>query len=133
MTLVVDATVVVSALIDSGPQGEWATEQLARGPLAAPHHMPVEVANVLRRTALHGEIPGSVAALALEDLLDVRFELFPFAPFARRAWALRDNVTPYDAWYVALAESLDAPLATLDDRLSRAAGCRCAFRCLGRD
>lgn len=133
MTLVVDATVVVSALIDSGREGEWASEQLARGPLAAPHHMPAEVANVLRRTALHREIPGSVAALALQDLLDMRFELFPFAPFAWRAWALRDNVTPYDAWYVALAESLDAPLATLDHRLSRAPGCRCTFRCLGRD
>lgn len=133
MTLVVDATVVVSALIDSGREGEWASEQLARGPLAAPHHMPVEVANVLRRTALQGEVPGSVAALALQDLLDLRFELFPFAPFARRAWALRDNVTPYDAWYVALAESLDAPLATLDDRLRRAPGCRCTFRCRDRD
>lgn len=133
MTLVVDATVVVSALIDSGPEGAWATAQLARGPLVAPHHMPVEVANVLRRVALRGEISNSVAALALQDLLDVRIELFPFAPLARRAWALRDNVTPYDAWYVALAESLDAPLATLDDRLSRAPGCRCAFRCLGRD
>lgn len=133
MTLVVDATVVVSALIDSGPEGAWASEQLARGPLAAPHHMPVEVANVLRRTALHGEIPGSVAALALQDLLDMRFELFPFAPFARRAWALRDNITPYDAWYVALAESLNAPLATLDHRLRRAPGCRCTFRCLSRD
>lgn len=133
MTLVVDATVVVSALIDSGREGAWASEQLARGPLVAPHHMPVEVANVLRRAALQGEIPGSVAALALQDLLDLRFELFPFAPFARRAWALRDNVTPYDAWYVALAESLDAPLATLDDRLRRAPGCRCTFRCCDRD
>lgn len=133
MTLVVDATVVVSALIDSGREGAWASEQLARGPLVAPHHMPVEVANVLRRAALQGEIPGSVAALALQDLLDLRFELFPFAPFARRAWALRDNVTPYDAWYVALAESLDAPLATLDDRLRRAPGCRCTFRCRDRD
>ncbi len=133
MTLVVDATVVVSALIDSGREGAWASEQLARGPLAAPHHMPVEVASVLRRTALHGEISDGLAALALQDLLDVRFELFPFAPFARRAWALRDNVTPYDAWYVALAEALDAPLATLDDRLIRATGCRCTFRCPGRD
>ena len=133
MTLVVDATVVVSALIDSGPEGVWASEQLARGPLAAPHHMPVEVANVLRRTALRGEIPDSIAALALHDFLDVRFELFPFAPLAQRAWALRGNVTLYDAWYVALAESLNAPLATLDDRLSRAPGCRCTFRCLGRD
>lgn len=128
MTLVVDATVVTSALIDIGPEGAWSAEQLARGPLVAPHHMPVEVANVLRRAVLHGDVSQGLAALALEDLLDLRIELFPFAPFARRAWELRDNVTPHDAWYVALAESLDVPLVTLDARLGRAPGCRCAFR-----
>jgi predicted nucleic acid-binding protein len=47
-------------------------------------------------------------------------ELFPFAPFAERVWALRENLTSYDAWYVALAEALDCPLATLDRKLSRA-------------
>ena len=55
-------------------------------------------------------------------------ELFPFGPLAARVWELRENVTPYDAWYVALAESLDADVATLDVRLSRAAGPRCTFR-----
>jgi len=128
VTLVVDATVVTSALIDSGPTGTWAAEQMAADPLAAPHHMPVEVANVLRRAVLRDEIPQSLAALALRDLLDLRIGLFPFEPFALRAWALRENVNPYDAWYVALAESLEVPLATLDLRLSRAPGCRCAFR-----
>ncbi|MDE2973153.1 MAG: type II toxin-antitoxin system VapC family toxin [Gemmatimonadota bacterium] len=128
MTLVVDATVVTSALIDSGPTGTWAAEQMAADPLAAPHHMPVEVANVLRRAVLRDEIPQSLAALALRDLLDLRIGLFPFEPFALRAWSLRENVNPYDAWYVALAESLDVPLATLDSRLSRAPGSRCAFR-----
>ena len=128
MTLVVDATVVTSALIDGGSAGTWAGEQLAGGPLAAPHHMPVEVANVLRRAVLRGEVPQGLAALALQDLLDLRIGLFPFEPFVRRAWALRDNVNPYDAWYVALAESLEVPLATLDARLTRAPGCRCVFR-----
>lgn len=52
-------------------------------------------------------------------------ELFPFAPFAGRIWALRENLTSYDAWYVALAEALDCPLATLDRKLSRASGPRC--------
>ena len=131
MTLVVDATVVASALIDGGPEGVWAAEQLAAGPLAAPHHMPVEVASVLRRAVLRGEVAQGVAALALQDLSDLRIELFPFAPFARRVWALRDNVSTYDAWYVALAEALEVPLATLDARLGRAPGCRCVFRCPG--
>lgn len=128
MTLVVDATVVTSALIDGGPEGDWAAEQLAAGPLAAPHHMPVEVATVLRRAVLHGELSQGVVALALQDLADLRIELFPFAPFSRRVWELRDNVGSSDAWYVALAESLDVPLATLDGRLSRAPGCGCDFR-----
>ena len=52
-------------------------------------------------------------------------ELFPFAPFAERVWALRENLTSYDAWYVALAEVLDCPLVTLDRRLSRASGPVC--------
>ena len=128
MTQVVDATVVASALVDGGREGTWAAEQLASGPLAAPHHMPVEVASVLRRAVRHGEISQDAAALALQDLRDLRITLFPFAPFARRVWALRDNVSAYDAWYVALAEALDIPLVTLDVRLGRAPGCRCAFR-----
>jgi predicted nucleic acid-binding protein len=62
------------------------------------------------------------------DLLDLRVDLFLCAPFASRVWELRANVTAYDAWYVALAESLGAKLATLDTRLSRAAGPRCSFQ-----
>lgn len=52
---------------------------------------------------------------------------YPYEPFAERVWELRPTVTPYDAWYVALAESLNARLATLDLRLSRAPGPRCGF------
>ena len=54
-------------------------------------------------------------------------ELFPYASFAERIWALRQNVTCYDAWYVAVAEALSAPLATLDNRLAKASGPRCQF------
>ena len=52
-------------------------------------------------------------------------ELFPFVPLAERIWALRGNLTIYDAWCVALAEALDCPLATLDRKLSRAQGPAC--------
>jgi predicted nucleic acid-binding protein len=51
----------------------------------------------------------------------------PYPPFADRVWELRASVSAYDAWYVAVAEELACPLATLDARLSRAAGPRCAF------
>ena len=128
MTLVVDAGLVVAALLDSGPDGTWAEEQLAADHLAAPHLMPVEAANVLRRAALAGEVSEDTASMAYADLLALRVELFPYEPFASRVWDLRMNVTAYDAWYVALAESLQTQLVTLDKRLSRAPGCRCAFR-----
>ena len=90
--------------------------------------MPVEVANVLRRAALAGEIAVEVASLAHADLLLLRVERFPYEPFAERVWELRANVTAYDVWYLALAETLEAPVATLDGRLVAATGPRCEFR-----
>jgi predicted nucleic acid-binding protein len=89
--------------------------------------MPAEVTNIVRRSLMNGLITSDVASLALADLSAIRVELFAFDPFASRVWELRDNVTSYDAWYVALAEAMLAPLATLDDRLSRAVGPRCEF------
>ena len=127
MTLVLDSGLVVAALVDSGPVGIWADHLLATDDLAAPHLLPVEVANVLRRATLAGEISADIAALAHADLLSLRIELFAYEPFAMRVWELRDNVTAYDGWYVALAESLRVKLATLDLRLAKAAGPRCAF------
>lgn len=127
MTLVVDASVVVAALIDDGPNGAWAARLLSTHPLTAPHLLPVEVTSILRRATLHAEISDDNASLAQADLLALRIDLFPFEPFAERVWELRFAVSSYDAWYVALAEALGAPLATLDERLSRAAGPRCLF------
>lgn len=127
MTLVVDASVVVAALVDDAADGEWARELLATAPLAAPHLMPIEVANVLRRAALSGTVSDADAELAHHDLVELRVRLSPYAALLPRAWALRGNLTVYDACYVALAESLDAPLATLDGRLARAPGMRCTF------
>jgi len=127
VTLVVDASVVVAALVDSSRAGRWAEQMLGSGPLAAPHVLPVETADVLRRAALVGDISVDVASMAHDDLLSVRLELFSYQPFASRVWELRANVTAYDAWYVALAESLGVALATLDIRLTRAAGPRCGF------
>ena len=97
------------------------------GPLAAPHLMPVEAANILRRSALAGDISADVASLAHQDLVSLRLELFPYRLSATRVWELRSTVTAYDAWYVALAETLGARLASLDARLSRAGGTRCEF------
>ena len=127
MTLVADASVVAAALVDSGPDGTWAESILESDDLAAPHLMPAEVANILRRAFLAGEISDDTASLAHTDLLALDVELFPYEPFAERVWDLRANVTAYDAWYVAVAETLGTRLATLDARLSRASGPRCGF------
>lgn len=127
MTLVVDASLVVSALVDGGDVGRWAEGVLLSGQLSAPHLMPVEAADILRRSVLSDDVSSDTASLAHADLLALRLDLFPYAPVASRAWALRDNLTLYDAWYVGLAELLDARLATLDDRLARASGPTCEF------
>ncbi len=127
MRVVVDASVVVAALVDDGPDGVWAEGILAGGRPAAPHLMPCEVANILRRATLSGDLSADVAALAHADLLALAVDLFPYAPFGERVWELRQTVTAYDAWYVALAEELGAKLATLDVKLSRATGPQCEF------
>lgn len=127
MTVVVDASCVVAGLVDDGEAGRWAEAQLTGDDLAAPHLMPVEVANVLRRAVLTGDIAVDVGSLAHADLLDLPVSMFAYEPLAERVWDLRNTVTAYDAWYVALAELLEAPLATVDIRLSRSKGPRCAF------
>jgi predicted nucleic acid-binding protein len=132
VTLIVDAALVVAALVDDGDDGRWAESIVVSDHLAAPHLMPVETANFLRRSALAGEVSEDTASQAHADLLALRVDLIPYEPVASRVWELRSNLTAYDAWYVAVAEALDAPLATLDTRLSRASGSLCPFRTLPR-
>ncbi|MGQ0607829.1 MAG: type II toxin-antitoxin system VapC family toxin [Chloroflexota bacterium] len=128
MTVVVDASAVVAALVDRDPDGTWAEAELARDDLAAPHLMPVEAANILRRAVLARHLSPDSATLAHGDLLRLPVLLFPYEPSADRVWQLRGNLSAYDAWYVALAEALEASLVTLDRRMARARGPRCRFR-----
>ena len=125
MTTVVDASVVVAALADSGPEGSWAESMIAEGSLIGPELVLVEASNVLRRLELSGQLSIAEATAAHGSLLRLEIDLFPFAPFSDRVWALRSNLTSYDAWYVAMAEFFDCPLATLDRKLSKASGLRC--------
>ena len=125
MTTVIDGSVLVAALVDSGREGKWAESVVAEGLLASPELALAEASNILRRLERTGRISRTEAESAHGDLLQLDVVLFPFAPFAERIWALRSNLTSYDAWYVALAEALDCPLVTLDRKLSRAPGPTC--------
>jgi predicted nucleic acid-binding protein len=87
----------------------------------------VEAANIIRRLERAKELTTAEANAAYEDLMQLNLELFSFDPFAERVWELRHNVTCYDAWYVAIAEALKLPLATLDERLSKTKGPTCDF------
>lgn len=127
MSAVVDASVLVAALIDSGPPGVWAEDILAAGELHAPIIVRAEAANTLRRLESSGAITSAEANAAYDDLLQLDLQLLAFDPFADRVWELRRNVTCYNAWYVAVAEALELPLATLDARLVRSSGPRCRF------
>lgn len=127
MTVVVDASVVVAAFADGGATGEWAEQILASDHIAAPHLLPAEVANILRRASAAGDLEQDSANLAYADAMQLPTTLFPFEPFADRVWEIRGHITSYDAWYVALAEELGAELATLDKRLTRAGQVHCEF------
>ena len=110
-------------MLGSGPAAPISRRIVNPGEsLHAPHLLNVEVLHALRRHALRGELSQTRSDEALEDLLDVDVSLYPHAPLVGRIWELRENLTAYDAAYVALAEALDAPLVTMDGRLARASG-----------
>ena len=127
MSTVVDSSVLVAALIDTGPHGVWAEDVLAKGSLHAPELARAEATNILRRLERAKLITTPEANGAQEDLMQLDIDLFSFEPFADRIWELRHKVTSYDAWYVALAEALKLPLATLDEALSKSNGVACEF------
>jgi predicted nucleic acid-binding protein len=127
MTIVIDASVIVAALVDTGIGGSWAESLIASESLVAPELAMVEATNILRRLELAKELTPVESDLAQKDLMHLDIQLFPFHPFAERVWALRKNITSYDAWYVALAEALGCSLATLDIKLKNARGAKCSF------
>lgn len=127
MSAVVDASLLVAATSDAGEEGRWAEDVVRAGGLIAPHLALVEATNILRRFEIEGRLNRVEAGAAVRDLHLFDLELVPFTPFAERVWELRANVTSYDAWYFAVAEQCDLPLATLDRRLARATGPRCRF------
>ncbi|MFV0461786.1 MAG: type II toxin-antitoxin system VapC family toxin [Nostocoides sp.] len=125
--LVVDASVLAVVLADDGPDGDTARSRLRGQALAAPELVDLEVASVLRRQHRAGLLDDRRASLALADLAAIPLHRTAHLPLLARCWELRDNLTTYDAAYVALAEALAATLLTGDRRLARAAGPTCTI------
>jgi predicted nucleic acid-binding protein len=123
--IVVDASALIEALLRTSAAAAVEARLFALGEtLHAPHLLDVEVAQVIRRYAASGEIDAARGRQALDDLADFPLRRYPHDLLLPRIWGLRDNLTAYDAAYVALAEALDAPLLTRDRRLAAAAGHR---------
>ena len=118
---VVDASIAVEYLLRT-PLGETVAGMIENAPLAAPELLDAEVLSVLRRAVLGGRIEPARALTAIEDLLLWPVERIPHRALVRLAWRYHENVSAYDALYVAVARDRDLPLLTADGPLARASG-----------
>lgn len=126
--IVVDASAALSGLLNAGP----ARRALADERLHAPHLIDSEIANGLRRSVAARRMREDAARLALDRWARLGLTRYPVVGLLDRVWELRQNVSAYDASYVALAELLDCALVTADSRLGRAPGLRCAITVVPR-
>ncbi|MGH9370877.1 MAG: type II toxin-antitoxin system VapC family toxin [Vicinamibacterales bacterium] len=119
--IVLDASALVELILDT-PTGELVAARIADPAegLHAPHLADIEVVQALRRYVREGEIEPARAVVALDDLRALDLQRHAHEPLLERVWALRQNLTAYDAVYVALTEVLDGVLVTCDRPLSRA-------------
>lgn len=121
--IVVDASVILEVLLATADAPPIEARIFAPGEtLHAPQLLDVEVAQVLRRHARSGELSPGRGAEALTDLADFPLDRYPHTVLLPRIWELRENVTAYDAVYLALAEALAAPLLTRDRALAGVPG-----------
>lgn len=121
--IVVDASALIEVLLKT-PSGLLITPRLLteNETLHAPHLLDLEVAQVLRRQVRVGALDPARALQALEDLADFPLTRCPHDWLLPKIWALRNNLTAYDAAYVVLAETLGATLITRDAALASASG-----------
>ena len=125
---VVDASVFTSFYAADDPRRDLVAARLAVGDaLFAPAHLDAEVVSALRGLARSNPVLSASVPAALHHLAGFPIRRMALAPLLSRMWELRDNVTPYDAAYVALAERLDARLVTGDSKLAAVTGPRCEF------
>jgi predicted nucleic acid-binding protein len=120
--IVVDASAAVAGLLHDGPARAF----LGDGQVHVPHLVDVEVTNALRRLVSVRALPARSAGRVLDVWARLGMTRYPTVGLLERIWQLRDNLSAYDASYVAIAESLGCMLVTADARLSAAPGLRCA-------
>lgn len=120
--IVVDASALLEVLLQTDTAEAVEARLFGSSTLHAPHILDLEVAQVLRRYERIGDLSAARGRAALDVLGAFRIERYPHDLFLSRVWALRANPTAYDACYLALAEALDAPLLTCDQRLASVPG-----------
>ncbi|HVV77203.1 MAG TPA: type II toxin-antitoxin system VapC family toxin [Mycobacteriales bacterium] len=128
--IVVDASVLVTALGDDGPDGDRARTRLRGELLAAPYLIDLEVGSVWRRLVAAGTMDLRRAGLALVDLHELPLRRARHIDLLPRCWELRSDLSIYDAAYVVLAEVLETTLVTADARIKKAPGPRCNIEVL---
>lgn len=129
--IVIDASVLANVIGDDGDDGDLARSEFrSADDVAAPDLVDVETVAVLRKRWIADSITARRFASAITDLESIGIVRYPTLPLMRRAYELRDNVTAYDAAYVALAETLECELLTGDGRLGDAPGPECSIRVL---
>jgi predicted nucleic acid-binding protein len=117
--IVVDASAVLEVLLQTRAAPRVSRRIFAAGEtLHAPHLLDLEIAQVLRRYTLFGDISLQRGSEAITDLADIPVARYPHLDLLPRIWELRHNFTAYDAAYIALAEALDAPLVSRDRALA---------------
>lgn len=121
--IVLDASALVELLLHT-PTGEVIATRIANAAIGlhVPHLADVEVAQTLRQFVRDGDLDSAAAMAAIDDLRALDLQRHAHEPLLDRVWALRNNLTAYDAVYWALAEALDTVVLTCDGRLSRAPG-----------
>jgi predicted nucleic acid-binding protein len=131
--MVLDASAMVAVLVGPDPGAELIRKKIERPgeSLHVPHVLDLEVLHALRRQTLLGTLSRERGAEALEDLKNIVLVRYPHASLVDRIWELKENLTAYDAAYVALAEALDTSLVTMDARLAQAPGIRASVEVYG--
>lgn len=126
--VVVDASILAAFYAADDPRRPDTAARLSAGhALFAPAHLDADVISALRGMAKSSSVLMQAVPGALRHLADFPIRRMPIAPLLERMWQLRNNITPYDGAYVALAERLDATLLTCDAKLAAASGAKCKF------